>query len=43
MDIHREYVKNLIRTLNMDNPGVRERLFHAVINGNFEDWPRLSK
>lgn len=40
---HREYVKNLIRTLNMDNPGVRERLFHAVINGNFEDWPRLSK
>ena len=45
MDGHtrREYVKNLIRTLNMDNPGVRERLFHAVINGNFEDWPRLSK
>ena len=40
---HREYVKNLIRTLNMDSPGVRERLFHAVINGNFEDWPRLSK
>ena len=40
---HRESVKNLIRTLNMDNPGVRERLFHAVINGNFEDWPRLSK
>ena len=35
--------KNLIRTLNMDSPGVRERLFHAVINGNFEDWPRLSK
>ena len=45
MDGHtrREYVKNLIRTLNMDSPGVRERLFHAVINGNFEDWPRLSK
>lgn len=44
MDGHtrREYVKNLIRTLNMDNPGVRERLFHAVINGNFEDWPKLS-
>ena len=40
---HCEYVKNPIRTLNMDNPGVRERLFHAVINGNFEDWPRLSK
>ena len=39
---HREYVKNLIRTLNMDSPGVRERLFHAVINGNFEDWPKLS-
>ena len=40
---HREYVKNLIRTLNTDSPGVRERLFHAVINGNFEDWPKLSK
>ena len=45
MDGHtlREYVKNLIRTLNTDSPGVRERLFHAVINGNFEDWPKLSK
>ncbi len=40
---HRKYVKNLIRTLNTDSPGVRERLFHAVINGNFEDWPKLSK
>ena len=40
---HREYVKNLIRTLNTVSPGVRERLFHAVINGNFEDWPKLSK
>lgn len=40
---HREYVKNLILTLNTDSPGVRERLFHAVINGNFEDWPKLSK
>ena len=43
MDGHtrREYVKNLIRTLNMDNPGVRERLFHAVINGNFDGWPDI--
>ena len=40
---HREYVKNLIRTLNTGSPDVRERLFHAVINGNFEDWPKLSK
>ena len=36
---HREYVKNLIRTLNADSPGVRERLFHAVTTGNIEGWP----
>lgn len=26
----REYIKNLIRTLNKDNVGVKERIFHAV-------------
>ena len=26
---HREYVKNLIRGLNTDSPGVRDRLFHV--------------
>lgn len=39
---HREYVKNLIRCLNTDSPGVRDRLFHAVITGNIDGWPKHS-
>ena len=39
---HREYVKNLIRGLNTDSPGVRDRLFHAVITGNIDGWPKHS-
>lgn len=41
MDGHtrREYVKNLIHTLNMENPGVKDRLFRAVIEGHIEGWP----
>lgn len=29
----REYVKNLLRQLNRENPGVRERMFTAIQNG----------
>ena len=39
---HREYVKNLIRGLNTDSPGVRDRLFNAVITGNIDGWPNHS-
>ena len=41
MDGHtrREYVKNLIRTLEQENPGLRDRLFHAVVTGNLAGWP----
>lgn len=35
----REYVKNLIRQINHENPGVKDRMFHAVVTGNFKDWP----
>ena len=34
----REYVKNLTSQLNKENPGIKERLFHAVISGNIEGW-----
>lgn len=34
----REYVKQLIRQLNQDNPGVKARLFTALRNGNIPDW-----
>lgn len=36
----REYVKNVIHSLDQESPGVRDRLFHAVINGNLEGWPK---
>ncbi len=35
----REYVKSLLRQLEKDNPGVKARLFHAVLTGNIPDWP----
>lgn len=35
----REYVKELTRKLNQDAPGVKDRLFHAIIDGNIEGWP----
>lgn len=34
----REYVKNLVKQLNNENPGVKERLFHAVTDGLLADW-----
>lgn len=29
----REYVKTLVQKLNLDNPGVKDRLFHAITEG----------
>ena len=34
----REYVKKLIQQLNIDNPGVKTKLFHAIQNGNIQGW-----
>ena len=31
----REYVKNLIRTLNRENPGCKKRFFTAILRGGF--------
>lgn len=36
----REYVKNLLRQLNLENPGVKERMFTAIQNGNLKGWAR---
>ena len=43
MDGHtrREYVKKLIHTSNMENPGVKDRLFRAVIEGHIDGWPDI--
>lgn len=35
----REYVKNLLKQLNHENPGVKERMFTAIQNGNLKGWP----
>ena len=34
----REYVKNLLKQLNLENPGVKERMFTAVKNGSLRGW-----
>lgn len=34
----REYVKELLRGLNQANPGVKERMFTAVVNSGMKGW-----
>lgn len=34
----REYVKNLLKQLNHENPGVKERMFSAIINSTIRGW-----
>lgn len=36
----REYIKGLLRQLNLENPGVKERIFTAIQNSNMEGWKR---
>ena len=31
--------KQLVRQLNIDHPGVKDRMFHAIVTGNMEGWP----
>lgn len=33
----REYVKNLLKKLNQENPGVKERMFTAIVNGLYQN------
>lgn len=34
----REYIKNLLRQLNLENPGVKERMFTAIRSGVLKSW-----
>lgn len=34
----RKYVSQLLQQLNRDNPGVKDRMFTAIRNGNMEGW-----
>ncbi|NLG03370.1 MAG: tRNA 2-thiocytidine(32) synthetase TtcA, partial [Clostridia bacterium] len=35
----REYAKNLLKSLNHEHPGAKERMFRAILNGNLKGWP----
>lgn len=35
----REYAKNLVRQINLENPGAKTRLFHSILEGNIKGWP----
>lgn len=35
----RQYAKELVRQLNREHPGAKERMFHAILNGNLKGWP----
>jgi tRNA(Ile)-lysidine synthase TilS/MesJ len=39
----REYVKQLLRQINRENPGAKKRMFHAIVHGNIEGWTRYEK
>lgn len=35
----RQYAKELLAGINRDNPGVKERMFSAIVNGKIPGWP----
>ncbi len=35
----REYAKNLVRQINQENPGAKNRMFSAILNGGISGWP----
>lgn len=35
----REYINQLLAQLNKENPGVKDRMFTAIVNGNMKGWP----
>lgn len=39
----REYIKNLVKQLEHENPGVKDRIFHALCNGVLPKWVPVSE
>lgn len=35
----RQYAKDLIKQLNEEHPGAKDRMFTAILNGNIAGWP----
>lgn len=38
----REYVKLLTNSMEKENPGTKDRIFHAIIHGNLSGWPDIA-
>ena len=38
----REYAKELLKSLEHNNPGTRERMFTAIVNSGMHGWPHLN-
>ncbi len=38
----REYAKNLVKQLEAENPGAKERMFTAILRGELSGWPPKS-
>lgn len=38
----RQYVKNLLKQLNLENPGVKNRMFTAIQDGNLQGWQPIT-
>ena len=38
----REYAKQLLKQINYENPGAKERMFTAILNGKIDGWPILN-
>lgn len=36
----REYIKNLIKQINFENKGVKDRMFTAILDGDIKGWPK---
>lgn len=35
----REYAKDLVKKLDLEHPGTKERMFRSIINGSLPGWP----
>lgn len=35
----RQYAKNLVKELNAEHPGAKQRMFTAILNGDIQGWP----
>ena len=37
----REYAKQLLKQLEQENRGTKDRMFHAIVHGHIEGWPEV--